>query len=173
LAYYRNEPLRVLYDIDSHNRFVRIRGDSIARFMGEQVADQKLFDEVYRRQLHNSSAFWMPYPFPSIAADDWAFVRPIPRNSWGGASQALTALRTPRWMEHHGKYADFTYRMTRWVEALVRSGQFLAADGSGHRRVFPRPRRLFARHAHTLRFRIAALWRAAVGRYHRVELPPA
>jgi hypothetical protein len=113
------------YDIDSHDRFVRIRGDAITRVMGEHVAAQALFDEVYRRQLHNPSAFWTPYPFPSIAADDPAFVRPIPRNSWGGASQALTALRTPRWMEHYGKYADFTHLMTRWVEALVRSGQFL------------------------------------------------
>jgi hypothetical protein len=113
------------YDIDSHDRFVRIRGDVITRVMGEHVVDQKLFDEVYRRQLRNPSAFWMPYPFPSIAADDPAFVRPIPRYSWGGASQALTALRTPRWMEHYGKYADFTLLMTRWVEALVRSGQFL------------------------------------------------
>jgi hypothetical protein len=113
------------YDIDAHDRFVRVRGDVITRVMGEHVADQKLFDEVYRRQLHNPSAFWTPYPFPSIAVDDPTFVRPIPRNSWGGASQALTALRTPRWMEHYGKYADFTHLMTRWVDALVRSGQFL------------------------------------------------
>jgi hypothetical protein len=113
------------YDSDSHDRFVRIRGDAITRVMGEHVPDQKLFDEVYRRQLHNPSAFWTPHPYPSIAADDPAFVRPIPRNSWGGASQALTALRTPRWMEHYGKYADFTHLMTSWVEALVRSGQFL------------------------------------------------
>jgi hypothetical protein len=97
----------------------------ITRVMGEHVADQKLFDEVYGRQLHNPAVFWTPYPFPSIAADDPAFVRPIPRNSWGGATQALTALRTPRWMEHYGKYADLTDLMTRWVEALVRSGQFL------------------------------------------------
>jgi hypothetical protein len=113
------------YDIDSHGKFVRIRGDAITRVMGEHVADQKLFDEVWRRQLGNPSAFWRPYPFPSIAADDPSFVRPIPRNSWGGASQALTALRTPRWMEHYGKYAEFTHLMTQWVRALARSGEFL------------------------------------------------
>jgi hypothetical protein len=28
-------------------------------------------------------------------------------------------------MEHYGKYADFTRLMTRWVEAIVHSGQFL------------------------------------------------
>ncbi len=52
------------YDIDSHERFVRIRGDAITRVMGEHVADQKLFDEVYRLQLHNPTAFWRPDPFP-------------------------------------------------------------------------------------------------------------
>jgi hypothetical protein len=78
--------------------------------MGEHVASQKLFGEVYRRELHHPSAFRTPYSFPSIAADDPAFVRPLPHNSWGGASQALIALRIPRWMEHYSyttaKYAD-------------------------------------------------------------------
>jgi hypothetical protein len=113
------------YDLDSRNQFVRVRGDAITRVMGEHVVDRKLFEEVWRRQLHNPSAFWRPYPFPSIAADDPAFVRPIPRNSWGGASQALTALRTPRWMEHYGKFGEFTRLMTRWINAIARSGQFL------------------------------------------------
>lgn len=113
------------YDIDSHGQFVRVRGDLITRVMGEHVVDQRLFEEVWRRQLHNPAAFWRPYPFPSIAADDPSFVRPIPRNSWGGASQALTALRTPRWMEHYGKQVEFVHLMTQWVSALSQSGQFL------------------------------------------------
>ena len=50
---------------------------------------------------------------------------PIPRNSWGGASQALTALRTPRWMEHYGKAADLAYLMQQWTRAIVRDGKFL------------------------------------------------
>lgn len=113
------------YDLDSRNQFVRVRGDAITRVMGEHVVDNKLFAEVWQRQLHNPAAFWRTYPFPSIAADDPKFVRPIPRNSWGGASQALTALRTPRWMEHYGKYSEFTRLMTQWVSAIARSGQFL------------------------------------------------
>lgn len=113
------------YDLDATGKFVRIRGDVITRVMGEHVADQALFDEVWRAQLHNPKAFWTAYPFPSIAADDPKFVRPIPRNSWGGASQALTALRTPRWMEHYGQYAAFTHLMTQWVDAISQSGDFL------------------------------------------------
>ncbi len=113
------------YDIDSHDKFVRIRGDVITRVMGEHVVDRPLFEEVWRRQLGNPAAFWRAYPFPSIAADDPAFVRPIPRNSWGGASQGLTALRAPRWMEHYGKYAELAHLMTQWVRAVAASGDFL------------------------------------------------
>ena len=75
--------------------------------------------------MHNPRAFWTAYPFPSIALDDASFVRPVPRNSWGGASQALTALRAPRWMEHYGKYADLARLMTSWVEAIRRASGFL------------------------------------------------
>jgi hypothetical protein len=92
--------------------------------LGEHVVDQQLFEEIYRRQIHNSSAFWAPYPLPSIALNDPTFVRPIPRNSWGGASQALTSLRAPRWMEHYNKPSDLAHLMEQWVSALLRAGDF-------------------------------------------------
>ncbi len=113
------------YDLDAKNHFVRIRSDVISRVLGEHVVDQKLFDTIYQRQIHNPKAFWAPYPLSSIALDDPAFVRPISRNSWGGPSQALTALRAPRWMEHYGKPADLGHLMQQWVAAIVRNGEFL------------------------------------------------
>jgi hypothetical protein len=113
------------YDLDAQDKLVRIRGDVITRVLGENVVDQKLFEEIYRRQIHNPSAFWAPYPFPSIALDDPTFVRPIPVNSWGGASQALTALRAPRWMEHYGKPANLAHLMQKWVEAILNVNKFL------------------------------------------------
>jgi hypothetical protein len=112
------------YDLDSNNEFVRIRGDAMIRVLGEHVVDPQLFETIYRKQVHNPAAFWAPYPLPSIALDDPAFVRPIPRNSWGGASQALEALRATRWMEFYGKPADLAHLMDRWVDAIVRSGDF-------------------------------------------------
>jgi hypothetical protein len=112
------------YDLDSNNNFVRIRGDAMIRVLGEHVVDPPLFDEIYRKQVHNPEAFWAPYPLPSIALDDPAFVRPIPRNSWGGASQALEALRATRWMEFYGKPADLAHLMDRWVDAIARSRDF-------------------------------------------------
>jgi hypothetical protein len=112
------------YDLDAQGRFVWVRSAAELRVLGEHVADQKLFETVWERQVHNAKVFWAAYPFPSVALDDPEFVRPIPRNSWGGASQALTALRAPRWMEHYGKPAELAWLMQRWVEALGRAGDF-------------------------------------------------
>jgi hypothetical protein len=116
------------YDLDSDGKFVRVRGDLISRVLGEHVVDpgkdRAIFEAVWTRQMHNPKAFWAPYPLTSIAMDDPAFVRPIPRNSWGGASQALTALRVPRWMPFYGKGAEMRHLMEQWCEAIVRSGGF-------------------------------------------------
>ena len=112
------------YDLDANDAWVRVRGDVLTRVCGEHVVDQPLFDQLWAGQLHKPSAFWSPYPLPSIAMDDAAFVRPIPRNSWGGASQALTALRAPRWMEHYGRTVELGQMMSAWCEALERDGTF-------------------------------------------------
>jgi len=118
------------YDLDTNGEFIRVRGDVISRVLGEHVlklddaGDRGKFKAVWTRQLHNPKAFWAPFPFPSIAMDDPTFVRPIPRNSWGGATQALTALRTPRWMEHYGRGAELRTLMKAWVTAIRDSGGF-------------------------------------------------
>lgn len=112
------------YDLDAQNHFVRVRGTALTRVLGEHVVDQELFEVIYRRQIHNPKSFWAPYPLPSIALNDPTFVRPIPPNSWGGAAQALTALRAPRWMEHYGKPADFAHLMQQWVKALLCASNF-------------------------------------------------
>ncbi len=112
------------YDRDTENRFVKVRSVALLRVLGEHVVDDKLFEAIYRKHVHNPREFWTPYPFPSIAADDPLFDHSLPRNSWGGASQTLTALRAPRWMEHYGKPADLTHLMSQWVQALTGGGEF-------------------------------------------------
>lgn len=112
------------YDLDAQNRFVKVRSDVLSRVCGEHVVDQKKFDAMWSRQLGNPKAFWTPYPLPSVAMDDATFVRPIPRNSWGGPSQALTALRAGRWLEHYGRAADFARMMEAWCGAMVRDPSF-------------------------------------------------
>jgi hypothetical protein len=112
------------YDVDAGGRFVRVRSVATLRVLGERVVGQELFETVWKKQVHNTAAFWAPYPFPSEALNDPTFVRPIPRNSWGGAAQALTALRAPRWMEAYGKPAELAWMMQQWVNALSQAGVF-------------------------------------------------
>jgi hypothetical protein len=137
------------YDLDAQDRFVRVRSDVISRVLGEHVLqlsnahERAIFETVWTRQIHNAKAFWAPYPLTSIAMDDPSFVRPIPRNSWGGASQALTALRAPRWMVHYGKQAALDDLMLQWCRAIMRhtefcqqidplSGEFTQPDPGGY-----------------------------------------
>jgi hypothetical protein len=137
------------YDLDAQNNFVRVRSDVISRVLGEHVLklsdpkDKAIFESIWTRQIHNPKAFWAPYPLTSIAQDHPAFVRPIPRNSWGGASQALTALRAPRWMTHYGKHVEQAQMMQQWCEAISRyiefrqqmdplTGEFTRLDPSGY-----------------------------------------
>lgn len=113
------------YDVDREGSFVRIRGDLLTRVLSEHVVDQATFERIYARHIRNPEAFWTPYPLPSIAADEAAFDRALPPNSWGGASQALTALRAPRWFERYGKAEDLRLLMRRWVEAILAAPGFL------------------------------------------------
>jgi hypothetical protein len=112
------------YDLDAQNNFVRVRSDILTRMCGEHVVDAKTFAAMWERQLGNPHSFWAPFPFPSVALDDPTFVRPIPSNSWGGACQALTALRAGRWLDHYGRSAEFAHMMRQWCEALVRDRTF-------------------------------------------------
>lgn len=106
------------YDLDAQNRFVKIRCDILSRMCSEHIPDQAQFDDLWTRQIHNEKAFWAAYPLPSVALDDPLFVRPIPRNSWGGATQALTALRAGRWFDSYGRSAEFTRMMNQWCSAI-------------------------------------------------------
>jgi hypothetical protein len=130
------------YDLDAENHFVRVRSDILSRMCGEHIPDQALFDDLWTRQIHNPKAFWAPYPLPSIALDDPGFVRPVP-NSWGGATQALTALRAGRWFDHYGRAAEFAVMMDRWCSAIEadtsfrqqidpRTGAYTAGDNPGY-----------------------------------------
>ena len=112
------------YDLDANDRPVKVRSEIVTRVCAEHLPDQALFDQLWARQIHNPKAFWAPYPLPSVALDDPAFVRPIPRNSWGGAAQALTALRAGRWFDHYGRPAEFSTMMDRWCDAIQRDPTF-------------------------------------------------
>lgn len=120
-----DEQTLCFYDRNAKGEFVQIVGDVLLRVLAEDVVDEELFQRIFDRWVSNEKAFWTPLPMPSIAACDPAFPETMPDNSWGGASQALTALRAGPWFERYGKFAEHTDMMSRWVPALVRANGFM------------------------------------------------
>lgn len=114
----------MFYDLTPDNRWLKIRGDVLTRVLGERVVDQALFEHIFKRHIANPESFWTPYPLPSIAIDDARFDHQLPENSWGGPSQALTALRAPRWLEYYRKPAHLSHLMKQWLDALATSLDF-------------------------------------------------
>lgn len=120
------DPLLDFYfDRDNNEQLIRIVGDAGLRVLGEGIPSQATAERIFARYILNPECFWTPYPLPSIAADDPVFIRSAPENCWGGATQALAALRAPRWFEHYGFYQELDEMMTRWLEALARAGEFM------------------------------------------------
>lgn len=113
------------YDVDASGAFVRIKGDALLRVLGEHVVEQSMFDVIFEQHIKNPEAFWTPYPLPSIAMNDPAFVHALPDNSWGGASQALTALRASRWLDHYGKSDALGTLMLAWIDGIRRACGFM------------------------------------------------
>lgn len=113
------------YDRDRAGNFVKVRGDVITRVFGSHVLSKERFDRIYDRHIKSPASFWSTYPLPSIAMNDPLFTDNFSENSWAGASQALTALRTPEWMEYYGKTDDLRYLMRQWIHAIAEAPSFM------------------------------------------------
>ncbi len=113
------------YDRDAHGNLIKHLSDAGLRVLMEHGAEQELFERIFKRHLANEKEFWTPYPFPSVAMSDPHVQFPPPDNCWGGASQALLALRTPRWLEHYGKWGTLNELMLRWLEAMGGCPEFM------------------------------------------------
>lgn len=113
------------YDRDRAGNFVRIKGDVITRVFGSHILSQERFDRIYDRHVKSPASFWSKYPLPSIAMDDPLFTGNFSENSWAGASQALTAMRTPEWLEYYGKMEDLRHLMRQWVQAIAGAPSFM------------------------------------------------
>lgn len=112
------------YDRDSMGKWNRIASDALLRVLAENVVDEQLFNRIFDRWVSDPEAFFSPFPFPSVALNDPHFVHALPANCWGGPSQALTALRAPRWMRSHGRLREMDELMRRWLLALTRADFF-------------------------------------------------
>lgn len=105
------------YDVDKHGCKRRVRNISITNVFTERVMDKAMADRVFDRYFRGGKEFDTPYPWPSVSSGDKLFERRVEGNSWGYYCQALTQLRTLRWMKHYGFEAEMHRNMRLWLEA--------------------------------------------------------
>lgn len=112
------------YDVDAAGRHVRLQSDVLLRVLASEAADDALFARALSRYLLNTRKFFAKYPFTSIAMDDPRFDPHSSYNSWGGAVNFLSLIRTPHAFEHHGRYVELTWVMQPILSALSRMTRF-------------------------------------------------
>jgi hypothetical protein len=112
------------YDSDRHDRFVRVQSDVLLRVLACEVGDLAFFDAALRRYLLNMRKFYAKYPFTSIAMDDPRFDPSSSYNTWAGAVNFLSLIRTPHAFEHHGRHVELTGVMQPILSAMSRMTRF-------------------------------------------------
>ena len=105
------------YDVDKKGNKIRCKSIAVTALFYERVLTQTEADTLFQRYFMSETEFRSPYPYPSVSQSDPTFKDPGSFNSWGYFSQALTALRTLRWMPHYG-YTEEWHRLLRiWHSA--------------------------------------------------------
>lgn len=110
------------YDVDKHDRKIRVKSISITTLFCEHLLDRELADKIYDRYLAAPDQFGTPFPFPGAAVSDPTWVQNYDGNSWGFYSQGNVALRTLRWMEYYGRTEEMHAMMETWLRAWCRPG---------------------------------------------------
>ena len=101
-----DEPDGTFYDRDATGAPVRVQSDVLLRVLACEIGDDTFFTDALNRYLMNTGKFFAGYGFTSIALDDPRFDRDFSRNSWGGPSNYLSAIRAPHAFEAHGRFVE-------------------------------------------------------------------
>jgi hypothetical protein len=112
------------YDLDAHDRFVRVQSDVLLRVLACEIGDDALFDEALSRYLLNTRKFFAKYPFTSIALDDPRYDPAYDYNSWAGPTNLLSLIRAPHAFEAHDRHVELTWAMHPTLSALFKADRF-------------------------------------------------
>lgn len=112
------------YDIDRHGGQVRIQSDVLLRVLACEAVDDDFFADALKRYLLNTRKFFARYPLTSIAMDDPRFDPSSDYNTWAGATNFLSIIRTPHAFEHHHRYVELTWLMQPILSAMGRMERF-------------------------------------------------
>jgi hypothetical protein len=112
------------YDLDRHNRHVRIQSDVLLRVLACEVGDDAFFAAALERYLLNTRKFFAKYPFTSLAMDDPRFDPAFDHNSWNGPSNVLSLIRAPHAFEAHHRHVELTWVLYPILSALFKASRF-------------------------------------------------
>lgn len=116
--YCYDEQDEFFYDVDKNGNKRRCRTVAITNVLCEGVTDIELGRKIFYRWLWNEKEFKTPYPFPAVSIADPTWHRNLSGNSWGYYSQAMTVLRTTRWMKRYGLTEEMREVMQIWVKLI-------------------------------------------------------
>jgi len=112
------------YDLDRHNRHVRVQSDVLLRVLACEAGDDDFFAKALDRYLLNTRKFFAKYPFTSIALDDPRYDPAYEYNSWAGPSNFLSLSRAPHAFEHHHRHVELTWVLQPTLSSLWKFERF-------------------------------------------------
>ena len=109
------------YDVDKSGNMRKIKSCTIFHPFIEKLLDKnkdkELIEKISDLHIMNPEEFRTEYPFPSVAANDKAFVKTTQYNCWGYFTQGLIALRTTLWMDEYGMKGELDTVCEKWLKA--------------------------------------------------------
>lgn len=117
---YLYDPADEFYFDRDPSGFRKYRTEHVTRLFLNRVLEQDEFDRVWERHFARPGhGFAAPFPIPSMALDDPAFVRGPVTNCWGRNTQSLTLLRALLWADAYGRDAWLRGVLAAWLRAAV------------------------------------------------------
>jgi len=105
---------------DGNKSYVTTLVHNNIRAMWHGIFSQAMADRFVAEHLMNTSEFWTPTPFPSIAASDPRFQNED-GNNWSGPPEGLTFQRAIRALENYGHHAELVMAGVKLKQALFQT----------------------------------------------------
>jgi hypothetical protein len=112
------------YDLDRHERHVKVQSDVLLRVLACEIGDDALFAAALERYLLNTRKFFAKFPFTSLALDDPRFDPAADHNTWCGPTNLLSLIRAPHAFEAHGRHIELSWVLYPTLMALFEAPEF-------------------------------------------------
>ena len=110
-----------LFDKDKYGSVIDVLCHNTLRCMYWGSISQYMADRFVKEHLLNPAEFWTPFPLPSVAANDPAFLNAA-ENNWSGQCEGLTYQRAILALERYGYHKLVPVLGKKLFQALLDGG---------------------------------------------------